>query len=140
MKLKLVTLQGIKIDREVYEVIISTSEGEIAIFPDHEPLVALAVPGVIAVRGKKGDSDDKLDYYAISGGVIEVSQNLVRVLVDEATYSDEIVESESQAALKRAIELRDSAADQVELDKAHQLVDRHSVRLKIAELRRRRRS
>jgi F-type H+-transporting ATPase subunit epsilon len=140
MNLKLVTLLGIKIDQEVYEVIIPTAAGEIAVFPGHEPLVALAVPGAIAVRQNKGDADEKLEYYAISGGVVEISQKAVRILVDEADHSDDIIEAESQAALDRAIKLRNTATDQIELDKAHQVVDRHMVRLKVAELRRRRRN
>lgn len=137
MNLELVTLLGKKVDQEVYEVMIPTSAGEIAVFPGHEPLVTIAVPGAIAVRYKKGDTDAHLDYFAISGGVVEISQKKVRVLVDEADHGDDIVEAESKAALDRAIEMRDSAKDQVELEKAHQLVDRHSVRLKVADLRRR---
>lgn len=140
MNLKLITLLGIKIDQEAYELIIPTAVGEIAVFPGHEPLVTMAVPGAIAVRYKKDDPDSELEYFAISGGVVEVSQTAVRVLVDEADHGDDIVEAESQAALERAIELRDNAKDQIELEKAHQLVDRHSVRLKVAGLRRRRRS
>lgn len=139
MNVKLITLLGIKIDQEAYELIIPTAAGEIAVFPGHEPLVTLAVPGAIAVRYKKDDPDTELEYFAISGGVIEISQTAVRVLVDEADHGDDIVEAESKAALARAIELRDNAKDQVELEKAHELVDRHSVRLKVAELRRRRR-
>jgi F-type H+-transporting ATPase subunit epsilon len=61
----------------------------------------------------------------------------VRVLVDEAEHGADIMESESRAALERAIKLRDNATDQVELEKAHQLVDRHAVRLKVADLQRR---
>ncbi|RYF27193.1 MAG: ATP synthase F1 subunit epsilon [Chloroflexi bacterium] len=137
MNLKLITLLGTKVDDQVYEVILPTADGEIAVFPGHEPLVTLAIPGAIAVRYKKGDTD--LEYFAISGGVIEVSQKLLRVLVDEADHGDDIIEAESQAALERAIQLRDNAQDQVELDKAHQLVDRHAVRLKVAGLRRRKR-
>ncbi|RYZ84775.1 MAG: ATP synthase F1 subunit epsilon [Proteobacteria bacterium] len=137
MNLKLITLLGTKVDDQVYEVILPTADGEIAVFPGHEPLVTLAIPGAIAVRYKKGDAD--LEYFAISGGVIEVSQKLLRVLVDEADHGDDIIEAESQAALERAIQLRDNAQDQVELDKAHQLVDRHAVRLKVAGLRRRKR-
>lgn len=136
MNLELVTLLGKKVDQPVYEVIIPTADGEIAVFPGHEPLISMAVPGVIAVRYKKGDPDSELDYFAISGGVVEISQQTVRVLVDEADHGDDIIESESKAALARAIEMRDNAADQIELEKAHQLVDRHSVRLKVAELRR----
>jgi F-type H+-transporting ATPase subunit epsilon len=137
MKLELITLLGKKVDQEIYEVIIPTADGEIAVFPGHESLVTIAVPGAIAVRYNKSDPDSKLDLFAISGGVVEISQNNVRVLVDEADHSDDIVESESKAALERAIEMRDNAKDQVELEEAHQLVDRHAVRLKVADLRRR---
>lgn len=140
MQLQLITLQGIKIDRDVYELVIPTAAGEIGVFPGHEPLVTLAVPGAIAIRYKKDDADSALEYFAISGGVVEITQIAVRVLVDDADSSEDIVEAESQAALKRAIEMRDNAKDQVELAKAHELVDRHSVRLKVAGLRRRHRS
>jgi F-type H+-transporting ATPase subunit epsilon len=139
MNLELITLLGKKVDQDVYEVMVPTAAGEIAIFPGHEPLVTIAVPGAIAVRYKKGDTDSKLDFFAISGGVVEISQKKVRVLVDEADHGDDIIESESKAALDRAIALRDSAKDQVELEKAHQLVDRHLVRLKVADLHRRHR-
>ena len=139
MKLELITLLGTKIDHEAYEVILPTADGEIAVFPDHEPLVSIAVPGAIVVRYEKGDSDDQLDYFAISGGVIEISQKHVRVLVDEAESGDDIIEAESKAALDRALAMRDNAKNQVELEQAHQLVDRHSVRLKVADLRRHRR-
>lgn len=137
MKLELVTLSGVKVDKDVYEVILPTADGEIAVFPGHEALVGMAVTGVISVRYNKSDNNDKLDYFAISGGVIEVSQTKVRVLVDEADSGEDISESESKAALERALKLRESAKDQVELEKASQLVDRHQVRLKVAGLRRR---
>ena len=139
MKLELVTLSGVKVDKDVYEVILPTADGEIAVFPGHEALVGMAVTGVISVRYNKSDNNDKLDYFAISGGVIEVSQTKVRVLVDEADSGEDISESESKAALERALKLRESAKDQVELEKASQLVDRHQVRLKVAGLRRRHR-
>lgn len=137
MNLELITLLGKKVDQEVYEVMLPTADGEIAVFPGHEPLVSLAVPGAIAVRYKKGDPDSALDFFAISGGVIEVSPQAVRILVDEADHGDDIIEAESQAALDRAVEMRDNAQTQLELEQAHQLVDRHAVRLKVADLRRR---
>jgi F-type H+-transporting ATPase subunit epsilon len=137
MDLKLITLLGVKIDEKIYELIAPTPGGEIAVFPGHEALVTLAVPGAIAVRRKKGDPDTEIEYYAISGGVIEIANDNIRVLVDEADHGKDIIEAESRAALQRAIEMRDNAKDQVELEQAHQLVDRHSVRLKVAELRRR---
>ncbi|HET6747381.1 MAG TPA: ATP synthase F1 subunit epsilon [Candidatus Saccharimonadales bacterium] len=139
MKLELITLLGTKLNQDIYEVIIPTADGEIAVFPGHEPLVTVALPGALAVRYQKNDPNDMLDYFAISGGVVEVSQTGVRILVDEADHGDDIIEAESKAALDRAIAMRDNAGSQVELEKAHQLVDRHAVRLKVAELRRRHR-
>lgn len=134
MNLQLITLLGAKVDKDVYEVVLPTADGEIAVFPGHESLVSLAVPGAIAVRERHGGD---LDYYAVSGGVIEITPKTVKVLVDEADSGDDIIEAETKAALDRAIKLRDSAKDQVELEKAHQLVDRHAVRLKVADLHRR---
>lgn len=139
MKLELVTLLGTKLDTDVYEVILPTLDGEIAVFPGHEPLVGVATPGAIAVRYKRGDDDKHLDYFAISGGVIQVSPHAVRVLVDEADSGEEISEAEAKAALDKALALKKNAKNAVELEKASAMVDRHSVRLKVAGLRRKRR-
>jgi len=139
MQFQLVTLAGTKLDEAVYEVILPTTEGVISVFPSHEALVTMAVPGIVSVRRRKEDSDDELEYFAISGGVVEINQERVRILVDEAEHGDDIVEAESRAALERALKMQSEATDQVELDKAHQLVDRHRVRLRVADLRRRKR-
>lgn len=140
MKFQLVTLLGVKVDQDVYEVILPTADGEIAVFPGHEPLVSIATPGAIAVRHSKEDDDSKLEFFAISGGVIEVTYDTIKVLVDEADSEEDIVESEAKAALDRALKMKDEAKDHVELEKASALVDRHGVRLKVAGLRRRRRN
>ena len=139
MKLELVTLAGIKVDQEIYEVMLPTAAGPIAVFPGHEPLVSVAVPGAIGVRHKKGDSDNNLEYFAISGGVIEVTGSRVRVLVDEADHGDDIIEAESKAALAKALDMQKNAKSAIELEKATQLVDRHQIRLNVAGLRRRQR-
>ncbi len=138
MRLQLVTLMGVQKDDEVYEVQLPTAAGPIGVFPGHEPLVSVAVPGAIAVRYKKEDPDSKLDFFAISGGVIEVDQQQVKVLVDEADHGDDIVEAESKVALEKALAMQKNATNAVELEKATQLVDRHQVRLNVAGLRRRR--
>jgi len=139
MRLQLITLSGVSIDKDVYELMAPTTAGDIAVFPGHEPLVTLAAPGALAVRHAKGDADNKLEYFAISGGIIEINQTSIRILVDEADHGDDIIEAESEVALKRALKLRDEASTQIELDKATQLIDRHSVRLQVAGLRRRHR-
>lgn len=140
MRFKLVTLAGEKINEEAYEVLIPTIDGEIGVFPDHEPLITVARPGVVTVRLSKEHTKDRYEYFAISGGIVEVTGQTVKILVDEADHGEDILEAETQAALERAVALRDNAADAVELDRAHQLIDRHMVKLKVADLHRRKRN
>ena len=139
MQLKLVTLTGVKVDEPIYSATIPTVDGDISVFPSHESLVTLARTGVIAVRFKAEDPDDLLEYFAISGGIVQIDQTQIRVLVDEADHGDDIIEAESQAALERAMKQRDEAADQIERENARQLIDRHLVWLKVADLKRRQR-
>ena len=137
MNLKLVTLGGVKLDEAVYSVTIPTIDGEISVLPSHEPLVTVARDGVITVRRTKDTHEE--EFFAISGGVVEIDQTGVRILVDEADHGDDIIEAETQAALERAIAARDNADDQIEREKAKQLIDRHLVRLKVADLQRHKR-
>jgi len=139
VRLQLITLAGVKVDHEVYEVVIPTVDGEIGVFPDHEPLVSVAKAGVISIRYNKDDGPDDLEYFAIGGGIIEITVGLVRILVDEADHGDDIIAAETEAALERALHMRDTAADQIDIEKSTQLIDRHAVRLKVADLNRRRR-
>ncbi len=139
MHLELVTLRGKKVDQEIYEVTIPTEIGPIAVFPSHQAHVTLAVPGALAIRHKQDDPDDKLEYLAITGGVVKITDNTVRILVDEADHSEDILEEEAKSALARAQEMKKDAKSEVELEKAMELVDRQAVRLQVAALRRKRR-
>jgi F-type H+-transporting ATPase subunit epsilon len=140
IKFELVTLDGTKFAQEVYEVILPTPDGYIAVLPNHMPLVSLAVPGVISIRHKQGEYDEQMERFATNGGVIEIGDNSVRVLVDEADHEDEISEAEAQKAYERAQKMRAEAKDQVSLDHAQGMVDRQAVRIKVADLKRHRRS
>lgn len=138
MQLQLVTLAGPKLQEEVYEIILPTADGAIAVYAQHMSLVTVVVPGVITVRRTKGDNDAQREVFATNGGVAEIGGKSMRILVDEADHADELVEQEEQQALERAKQLKHDAKDEVELERAQSLIDRQSVRLKVAELRRRR--
>lgn len=139
IRFDLVTLDGTKFGEDVHEVVLPTADGYIAIFPDHMPLVSLAIPGVISVRRKSGDDDSKLRHFATNGGVIEIGNNIVRVLVDEADNEEEINEQEAQKAYEEARTMVREARDTVSLEHAQSLVDRQATRLRVAELKRRKR-
>lgn len=136
--LQLVSLGGIKFDEDVYEVLLPTLDGQIGVLPGHMPLVSVATTGVVSVRHKPSDRDDMMDNFAISGGAIEVENNNLRILVDEADHADEINEQEAQKAIDLAKKMKSEAKDQVSLEHAQSLIDRHAVRLQVAGLRRRR--
>ncbi len=139
IKFQIVTLSGVKFDEEVYEIQLPTPDGQIGVFPNHMSLVSLAVPGLIAIRRNQRDSNEKLEYFATDGGVIEILDNTVRILADEAVHADEIQEESAKKALQAAEEAYKNAKDKVSLDKAQAMIDRHAVRLDVAKYKRRRR-
>lgn len=134
---QLVSLSGKKFDEDVYEVILPTMDGEIGVLQDHMPLVSVAKTGVIMVRRNAKDPDREREYFATNGGAIEVEDNTLRVLVDEADRADEINEAEVEKALARAEKMKAEAKDEVSLEHAQTLVDRQAVRLQVASLKRR---
>lgn len=135
---QLVSLSGKQFDDDVYEVTLPTQDGEIGVLQDHMPLVSVAKTGAIAVRRNAKDSDSQREYFAINGGAIEVSDNTLRVLVDDADNAEELSEAEVQKALELAKKMKAEAKDDVSLEHAQNLVDRHQVRLQVAGLKRRR--
>jgi F-type H+-transporting ATPase subunit epsilon len=134
---QLVSLSGKKFDDDVYEVVLPTLDGEIGVLQDHMPLVSVATNGAIMIRRAPRDPDSQREYFATNGGVIEVADNSLRVLVDEADHADEINAAEVQRALERAEKMKTEAKDQVSLEHAQSLVDRQTVRLQVAGLKRR---
>jgi F-type H+-transporting ATPase subunit epsilon len=140
MKLELVTLSGPKLATDVYEVILPTEDGRIAIYPQHMPLVTTLASGVVSVRRQKTDSDEQVEIFATNGGVAEISGRVIRILVDEADRAEDIVEQEAAQALEAAKKLKEEAKDAVELERAEAMIDRQAVRLKVAGLRRSRKN
>lgn len=137
--LELVSLEGIKYDAEVHEVLLPTPDGQIAIFQNHAPLISLVAEGMIGVRQRDNHPDDMIEYFATTGGVVEVTKTAVRMLVDEAAGSDDLDEVEAEKALERAKQLRNDAKDQVSLEHAQQMIQRSTTQLKVAGLKRRHR-
>jgi len=135
----LYTLNGVKYDGEAYEITLPTMDGEIGVLPGHMPLISVASHGAILVRHAPNERDDQRDVFAISGGTIQVEDNVLKVLVDEADHADELNEQEVKEALERAKKMVADAKDHVSLQHAQTLMDRQAVRLQVAGLKRRKR-
>ena len=92
--------------------------------------------GTMVIRRSKDDNDSKLEHYAMFGGVVDVSGKRVRVLSDEATHGDEINFEEAAKAKAEAEKALANATERVDIEHAQALIDRHTVRLNVANLRR----
>lgn len=140
IQLELITSRGMSLSEEVYEVIIDTADGQIGVLEGHASLIGLTIEGVIAVRRDAKDTDEMLEYFAVSkNAVIEVGGSKVRVLADDAERSDDINEQESKKAYDLASKMVADAKDKQSLDQAMASLDRSAVRLKVADLKRRQR-
>ena len=60
MKLKVVTPTGGFYDGEVSMVELTTTEGEIGIYPNHIPLTAVVAPGVLKIHEDGGEKEAAL--------------------------------------------------------------------------------
>lgn len=134
---QLVSLSGKQFDDEVAEVILPTMDGEIGILKGHMPLFSVVTTGAIAVRRQAKDSDSQREFFATNGGVIEVNDNVLRVLVDEADHADDINEAEAQKPSSALRNLSRKLRTKSSLERAQSIVDRQSVRLQVAGLKRR---
>ena len=134
---KLVAPGDVKFDEEVYEVVVPTGDGPIALFEDHMPLLSAGSPGVISVRKEPIDSDEALVHFAVSGGVLQVDGKTARYLSDEVTTPDEVSEQAAAEAHGRAQEMMKNAPDRMALEEAKHMLHHSAAHLHLAKLKKR---
>ena len=116
------------------EVIAPGVEGQLAVLPQHAAFMTMLAPGELVL--KRGSEEHP---FAVTGGFFEVLDNRVVVLADAAERAEEIDVQRAEQARERArlaIARRESIED---LAAAQAALQRALIRLRIAELRRRRR-
>lgn len=82
-------------------VVVPTLNGELGIYPRHEPIMSLVRPG--ALRMRKGGSSEEI-LVAVSGGILEVQPDKVTILADVAVRSSEMDKERAEKAKQRAHE------------------------------------
>ena len=97
MKLLVNTPERVFYNDDVTFVELSTSEGEIGIYPNHVPLTAVLVPCVLKIH-----QDGEVKKAAVHGGIVEILKDRVTVLAEIAEWPDEIDEKRAEAAKERA--------------------------------------
>lgn len=95
--LEIITPEKIVYSREIDEVLIPTTTGEIGILPGHIPLFTVINPGELKIK-----KDNHWDYLAVTAGFADVNAEKVTILADYAVRSEEIDEAKVQKAKSQA--------------------------------------
>ncbi len=129
LKLKIVTPERTVLEEEVEQVTIPTTEGEITVLPDHIPLVAALKSGDVVAK-----ANGEVIPMAVSGGFIEVRDNVVAILADFAEHLHEISDEAVEKAKARAEELRVLMENKEHVDFEHfeSELERSLTRVKVA--------
>lgn len=136
---EIVTPGGLVFQEDIYQVLLPTPEGQIGVRPHHIPVVTLLVPGVISIQPQPNGTEEQWEHVATTGGFVEIDGKKVRVLADVAERADDIDELKAKEALEKARELTQTKQTQLSLADATGLLELNTARLKVAELRRKRR-
>jgi len=80
---------------EAVSVIVRTTEGDIGILADHEPVMAAMVPCAAEVVA----TDGRREIVAVGGGFISVYQNKVSLLSETASLASEVSLQDARKAL-----------------------------------------
>jgi len=116
------------LEDDVDEIVAPTPDGQIGILPRHAAVLTLLVPG--EMRLKKGDQETVL---AIGGGLLEVADNRVTILVDSAERAEEIDIARAEEARRRAADRVQSRGREVDLDRAQMALSRSMARIRVVE-------
>jgi F-type H+-transporting ATPase subunit epsilon len=95
---EIVTPERIVYTNEVEMVVAPTIDGEIGILPLHAPLVSVLKPGEIRV---KWNSERDVEWFAVSGGYVQVHEDKVIILADQAELASRIDVERARQALER---------------------------------------
>ena len=135
LRLEILTIERRVFEDDVSMVIAPGSEGMLGILPHHIPLLTALTFGELQIK-KEGEEDQ---FFAISGGFMEVLPDRVIVLADAAERAAEIDLERAEAARQRAEDMLDKArAGEIEdFDQADAALKRSALRIKVAQRRRR---
>jgi F-type H+-transporting ATPase subunit epsilon len=131
-KLEIVTAERMVFSEDVSAVIAWGVEGQLGILPHHAPLMTMLQPGDILIR-----KDKEEEFFAISGGFLEVRPDKVIVLADACERVDEIDIARAEEAKRRAQETMKAAPLSADAAAAEAALRRSLARLKVAERKRR---
>ena len=127
-QLEVATPERLLVDEQVTSAQVPAKNGYLGILAGHAPLMSALGAGVLTYEGGAGPH-----VLAISGGFLEISDNHVRVLADEAESPEEIRVEKARKQLEEASQALHNAHDEGEAESANLAVQRAQARIDAVE-------
>jgi len=127
--LTIVTPDKIFYEDDIVSLIAPGFEGYLGVLTDHAPLITALLPGKLTVKDREG----KERFFCVSGGFLEVSNNVATLLADAAEATEEIDIERARAALERAEKRLKVKSPEIDLARAQGALSRALNRIKVFE-------
>lgn len=127
--LTIVTPEEVIFEDEVVSIVAPGSEGYLGILTDHAPLITALVPGKLTVKDKGGEES----VFSLSGGFLEVSNNVATVLADAVEPEEKIDVERARQALERAKERLQTKSQEIDVARAQAALSRALNRIRVYE-------
>lgn len=127
-RLEVVTPLAKVLSEDVEFIMIRTTDGDMGVLPNHSPFVAGLATGEMKIR-----SNGKEDFFYVSGGFMEISNNVVTVLADEAMNVKDIDLEMARKEAQIAQEKLDKIAEDKDYANVQKILTQALTKVKIAE-------
>ncbi len=126
MKLKVITPEKQFYEGEVAMVELTTTEGQIGVYPNHIPLTAVVAPGLLKIH-EKGE----VKKTSLMAGFITIMPDLVTIMAEVAEWPEEIDFKRAEEARTRAERRLSSNDADLDVLRAEMALKRALVRLEL---------
>jgi F-type H+-transporting ATPase subunit epsilon len=126
-QLEVATPERLLVDEQVTSAELPGANGYLGILAGHASLMSALAPGVLSYEGGGGPH-----VFAIAGGFVEISDNHVRVLADEAEAAGDIQVDKARQELEKASRDLQNAKDTAQSEAALRAAQHAQARLDAA--------
>lgn len=126
MKLRVIEPQGSFYEGDVTMVELTTTEGDIGIYPEHIPLTAVVAPGILKIH-----EGSEVKEAALMSGFITIMPDAVTIMAEVAEWPDEIDFGRAEQAKSRAEKRLATQSADIDVLRAELALKRALVRLEM---------
>lgn len=126
LKVKIITPRGLYNEIEASKIHCTTTEGECALLPNHMPIVA-----TLRISHLYLSTPTEEKRYAISGGILQLNENEVRILVDTIEGENEVDIERAKKSIERAKKRLDKVDSNTSIKRAEVALEKAINRINL---------